>query len=867
MIAHLFAQNLNEPVFLTAPHGDTERVFVVERTGAIRILDRATGRARPQPFLNQTGLATAFNEQGLLCLGFHPLYADNGLFFVYFTAADRAINIVRYKVSEDPDHADAGSGIQVLRIPKRQDGQFLNHNGGWLGFRPTDGFLYIAVGDGGPLTGRDPDRHGQDRGTLLGKLLRIDVDRDDSPSDAQRSYGIPAKNPFVNDASARKEIWAYGLRNPWRCSFDRETGDLFIGDVGQSRREEVNFELAGSRGGRNYGWRAKEGTLVTALEPTLPAGLTDPIYEYDHNSGGVAIIGGYVYRGQAIPELRGKYLFADHEGSIFSLSRNGDAVDVADLSTSLFPQGTPNNISSFGEDASGELYLLTLDQGIFKFSLADIPRLQPMVRGIATGRDIPRSCLRALKWQRTEHIARLRAPEMEGVTPPTVGPQARAHRAMIDALEKGALVPMLPKDMSARDQAVFLLRSAAEVEHALMVQYLFAWFSINEGSAFNASLLFPMFAPKDILLGLAIEEMGHLMTVQNLLISLGASPHFDLESENPDPEQVTLYPFPVRLERISKGALGKYVIAESPSLLPADFPAEARAQLEVARQAAEANLAASGVNGPVVHVGGIYAKLIRIFSEPGSTAELKELDTMMQVVHLKEGDFVGNASGLQEDPELWTDHHGSAFFIRNAETQLQVVQALKDIAEQGEGWDSPAADEPGGETHFERFLALFNAFVQNPTGAVLPVAVNPGISDDATPLPDGLTPITSTTAVPVARLFLCRYEMLLLTLAYLLSVPPGIKRDGLRGAALNGMRKGIKEIGNALLQFPLMDGAPQPVAGPPFRLPHALPVSPEEQKSRLLALIARSEELITAIGSFTNLRAANNQLISLLNQP
>ncbi|KKK75600.1 hypothetical protein LCGC14_2872090, partial [marine sediment metagenome] len=312
------ASGLSRPVFVTAPPGDTSRLFIVEQwTGMIKILNLSSGTINATPFLDIDGLSGA-SEQGLLGLAFDPDYATNNRFYVNLTASSEDTYVRRYEVSANPDIADANSATTVMTFYQPQ----WNHNGGWLGFGP-DGYLYVSTGDGG---GGYDTGTGHTAGTgnsqdttnnLLGKLLRIDVGVgvDDFPGDPNRNYGIPASNPFVA-VSGDDEIWAYGLRNPWRPSFDRLTGDLYIADVGQETREEINFQSAGSPGGQNYGWRLREGTVQTpgGGGGAKPTGAVDPIYDYNHGFGpteGHSLTGGYVYRGP-IAELKGLYFFADY---------------------------------------------------------------------------------------------------------------------------------------------------------------------------------------------------------------------------------------------------------------------------------------------------------------------------------------------------------------------------------------------------------------------------------------------------------------------------------------------------------------------------------------------------------------------------
>ena len=316
--------------------GDS-RLFIVQQRGTIVIWDGT--RVLPTPFLNVQNLISTGSERGLLGLAFHPHYASNGIFFVYYTAPNGDVTIARYSVSaSDPNQANPASGSVILTIPHQQ---FANHNGGQLQFGP-DGYLYAGVGDGG--SAGNPTNSAQDLTQLLGKLLRIDVD--------QPPYAIPSTNPFVNRAGARGEIWAYGLRNPWRFSFDRATSDLWIADVGQDKYEEVDLQPATSSGGENYGWRLMEG--LHCYNPSTNCqspGLTMPILEYSH-SAGCSITGGYRYRGARFPRLRGFYFYGDYcSGTIWGASQAGDGWTTrVMLSTSMA-------ISTFGEDANGELYV------------------------------------------------------------------------------------------------------------------------------------------------------------------------------------------------------------------------------------------------------------------------------------------------------------------------------------------------------------------------------------------------------------------------------------------------------------------------------------------------------------------------------
>jgi glucose/arabinose dehydrogenase len=344
------------PVFATAPEGDTGRLFVVEQHGVIKILNLAENTTLATPFLTVGGIAGG-DEQGLLGLAFDPDYVTNGFFFVYVTNSAGAIELRRYTVSAgDANVADPASGLILMRFTH----PFGNHNGGWIAFGP-DGYLYIASGDGG--SGNDPRNNGQTPKSFLGKILRIDV----SVSSKKKAYGIPTSNPF------RTEVWAYGLRNPWRCSFDRETGDLWIADVGQDSYEEIDFQPAGAPGGRNYGWRIREGFSDNpGTSGKIPRNAVDPIHDYAHGSGadqGNSVTGGYVYRGAAIPTLQGTYFFADFvSGNIWSFRYGGGQLsEYENRRAELVPsEGDIRNISSFAEDAAGELYILSLKGDIFR---------------------------------------------------------------------------------------------------------------------------------------------------------------------------------------------------------------------------------------------------------------------------------------------------------------------------------------------------------------------------------------------------------------------------------------------------------------------------------------------------------------------
>src|SRR4051794_11992252 len=337
------ATGLDQPVALT--HAGDTRLFITEQTGTIRIYDALGLRATP--FLDIRSLVLSGGERGLLSVAFHPRYRDNGLFFVYYTNRNGDNNVARYKVSSDPDRADPTSGTILLTIPHPN---FANHNGGQLQFGP-DGFLYIGTGDGG--SGGDPNNNAQNINQLLGKILRIDVDQG-SP------YAVPPSNPFAQRAGARGEVWAYGVRNPWRFSFDRATGDLWIGEVGQDAFEEVDFQPATSIGGENYGWRKMGGAdCYKPASNCVDAGGTFPLLEYSHAGGACSISGGYRYRGTQIPSLKGAYLYGDYCTGMISKASQIGATWIANT---LFT--TTLRISAFGEDLNGELYVMDVAKGI-----------------------------------------------------------------------------------------------------------------------------------------------------------------------------------------------------------------------------------------------------------------------------------------------------------------------------------------------------------------------------------------------------------------------------------------------------------------------------------------------------------------------
>jgi glucose/arabinose dehydrogenase len=338
------ASGLNNPVYLTSPRGDA-RLFVVEQPGRIRIV--SNGSLLPTPFLDITSKVGSGGERGLLSVAFDPAYATSGLFFVNYTDLQGHTRIERYRVGSNANVADAASARLVLMIEQ----PFANHNGGHVLFG-LDGMLYIPMGDGG--SAGDPGNRAQDRSNMLGDLLRLDV--------SQEPYRIPANNPYVGQSSVRNEIWAYGLRNPWRIWFDRTDNLLYIADVGQGQQEEVNVVPAAT-GGQNYGWRLMEGN--SCFNPTNcdRTGLTLPVLTYSHNDG-CSITGGIVYRGSRIPALRGHYFYSDYcEGWVRSFRYvNGSATEQR-----TWQVGSPRSITSYGEDSAGEMYLMSGNGTVYRF--------------------------------------------------------------------------------------------------------------------------------------------------------------------------------------------------------------------------------------------------------------------------------------------------------------------------------------------------------------------------------------------------------------------------------------------------------------------------------------------------------------------
>ncbi len=429
LLAHQFSQSglqaaitgsvqiatANTPLFATHAPGDQDHLYVAERSGTIRILDLATRQFQATPFLSIPSVDAA-GEGGFLGLAFHPDYATNGKFYAYVTVDNGGISIdgqvspfssvIReYSRSASNPLVASPTPRQILSVVQ----PYSNHNGGWIGFNPAlspsdPQYLYIMFGDGG--SGGDPHGNGQRiTGELLGKVLRLDVNGDAFPMDAGRNYAIPPTNPFVGE-TGDDEIWAYGVRNPYRSSFDRETGDLWIADVGEQTREEVNRQLASSPGGENYGWRPCEGTLPSAACTTLksnPANnVVDPIYDYSHIGAGPSgvdfrgnsVTGGYVYRGPD-PDLQGQYFFADFvSDNYWRFDSQAPTSTVQRINSLLFGTGaTALDVTSFAEDSFGNLYFMTIGGGIYRINSDAFAQGDYNLSGTVDGRDF-------LIWQR-----------------------------------------------------------------------------------------------------------------------------------------------------------------------------------------------------------------------------------------------------------------------------------------------------------------------------------------------------------------------------------------------------------------------------------------------------------------------------------
>jgi glucose/arabinose dehydrogenase len=358
------ATGLDQPIYVTAPPRSSQ-LFIIERTGRIRVMEK--GDVRTEPFLDLSKVVDWMGERGLLGLAFAPDYATTGCFYVaYSEKGSFATVIMRFHANVEITRADTASGEEILRIAQTPD--LVDHKAGWIGFRPSEpNYLYIASGDGGGHN--DPNNVAQNLLDRRGKLLRVDV------SGVGPGFAVPQDNPFVDRAGALPEIWAYGVRNPFRTSFDRDTSDMYFGDVGQDAREELNYEPAGTAGGRNYGWRVFEGRQRNHVDPDAkPENLVPPILDYAHEDMMFArgcIIGGYVYRGTCIPELRGAYFFADFTNArLYSMRYADHAVtDLTDWSAQLNRGDATlafSGLVSFGEDGGGELYVVDFAGSVFK---------------------------------------------------------------------------------------------------------------------------------------------------------------------------------------------------------------------------------------------------------------------------------------------------------------------------------------------------------------------------------------------------------------------------------------------------------------------------------------------------------------------
>ncbi len=385
-----FLSGLSSPVDITNPGDGTPRLFIVQQGGTIRVFDGTS--LLSTPFLDIHTIITSGGERGLLSLAFHPNYETNRYFFVYYTNLSGDITIARYQTQAgNPNLADAGSAVVLMNIPK----PFSNHNGGDLNFGP-DGYLYFGTGDGG--SGGDPNNYAQTGTSLLGKMIRIDV----SNFSSSPYYFIPSDNPYNSDPTVDDRIWALGLRNPWRWSFDRLTNDMWIADVGQNAWEEVNFRTAGTSGGINYGWRCYEGLAPYNTSGCQPQGsYISPIFVYPHNvsTGGFSITGGFVYRGSEYAQLQGYYICADYvSGNVWLINPNGSGGWTTRMQT-----GLAGSISGFGEAENGTLYAVSLSGGIYKVVLSMV-----LPQSLLSFTGIKMNGFNDLNWKTTEeqHIRR-----------------------------------------------------------------------------------------------------------------------------------------------------------------------------------------------------------------------------------------------------------------------------------------------------------------------------------------------------------------------------------------------------------------------------------------------------------------------------
>ena len=353
-VFHEVASGFDDPVVITNANDESNRLFICEQKGVIKIINNIpTGNVLPTPFLDIQSRVDFGGERGLLGLAFHLSYPDSPYFYVDYifdppVGLDRT-RVSRFTVSSFPDTAQINSELIILEVDQPAG----NHNGGDIHFG-KDGYLYIALGDGGGQF--DPAGHGQNLMTALGSILRINIDIDSFPADPDKYYSIPPDNPFVANPNALDEIWSFGFRNPFRFSFDELTGDLFIGDVGQSDWEEIDFQLSTSIGGENYGWSCKEGTEVQNFNLCIPGPLTDPIFEYSHTNG-CSVTGGYVYRGEAFPDFYGQYFLIDYCSGMMWI------LNPADSTTQSFDMSQYGNIATFGQSESNELYASNIRSG------------------------------------------------------------------------------------------------------------------------------------------------------------------------------------------------------------------------------------------------------------------------------------------------------------------------------------------------------------------------------------------------------------------------------------------------------------------------------------------------------------------------
>lgn len=360
------ATGLDDPLLVKSPPDDPARLIVAQRDGVIRLIEN--GQLVATPYLDISGRVLSGGERGLLGVAFHPSFAQNGRFFVHYsgdgTTAPNGSTVISEFVagtqaapSPNADTADPGSESVLLTVAQ----PYSNHNGGSIEFKPGGGNnLFIGLGDGG--SGGDPQNNGQTLSTLLGKILRIDVDG----SAPGKNYGIPSGN--MSGANVEPEIWSYGVRNPWRTTFDPCTGDMYVADVGQNQWEEINVEPANKGSGSNYGWRVMEGThCYNPSSGCDQSGKVLPVAEYDHSSG-CSVTGGHVYRGSSIAWLRGTYIYADYcSGRFWSFAWNGSqATGLAEITDDINPSAAVKNITSFGQDAAGEIYVTSFNGQVYR---------------------------------------------------------------------------------------------------------------------------------------------------------------------------------------------------------------------------------------------------------------------------------------------------------------------------------------------------------------------------------------------------------------------------------------------------------------------------------------------------------------------